>query len=103
MKAVTSLTVEPARDDSGWIAYADTALIAYRDGEVQTLNIYGTTLSAALEEHADDEAELGTVPTVVIPFTLPEVASNGLGRCQEPPEPASKAPDAGGRAARRWQ
>ena len=84
-KAVTSVTVEPTRDDSGWISYADSALVTHHDGETQTLNIRDTALSAALEKHADDEAELGAVPTVVIPVPLPEVAPNNRVRCEEHP------------------
>ncbi|MFF2228349.1 hypothetical protein ACFVV7_34090 [Streptomyces globisporus] len=84
-KAVTSVTVEPARDDSGWTSYKGTALITYHDGETQTLNIRDTALTAVLEKHADDEAELGSVQTVVIPVPLPRVAPNNRVRCEEHP------------------
>ncbi|WP_405785884.1 hypothetical protein [Streptomyces sp. NBC_01367] len=84
-KAVTAVTVEPTRDDSGWISYEGTALVTHHDGETQTLNIRDTALSAALEKHADDEAELSSVRTVVIPVPLPEVAPNNRVRCEEHP------------------
>jgi len=83
-KAVTFVTVEPTRDHSGWISYEDTALVTHHDGETQTLNIRNTALSAALEQHANDEAELGML-TVVIPVPLPEVAPNNRVRCEEHP------------------
>ncbi|MCX4826897.1 hypothetical protein OG883_45505 [Streptomyces sp. NBC_01142] len=84
-KAVTSVTVEPSRDTSGWISYEGTALVTHHDGETQTLNIRDTRLSAALEQHANDEAELGSVPTVVIPIPLPAVTPNSRVRCEEHP------------------
>ncbi|MEU0030711.1 hypothetical protein [Streptomyces sp. NPDC006335] len=84
-KAVASVTVEPTRGGSGWISYEDTALVTYHDGETQNLNIRDTALSAALEQHAHDEAELGSVPTVVIPVPLPKVAPNNRVRCEEHP------------------
>ncbi|MGW5928799.1 hypothetical protein ACWF2L_21500 [Streptomyces anulatus] len=84
-KAVTSVTVEAITDDSGWMSYAGTALVTHHDGETQTLNILDTALSAALGRHASDEAELGTVRTVVIPVPLPEVAPNSRVRCEEHP------------------
>lgn len=72
-KAVVSVTVEPTRDGSGWISYEGTALVTYHDDETQTLSIGDTALSAALEQHAGDEAELGSAQTVVISIPLPEV------------------------------
>ncbi|MET9657872.1 hypothetical protein [Streptomyces sp. NPDC006510] len=84
-KAVTSVTVEATTDDSGWISYEDTALVTHHDGETQTLNIHGTALSAALEQHANHEAELGSVQIVVIPVPLPEVTPNNRVRCEEHP------------------
>ncbi|MFJ9900523.1 hypothetical protein ACIQPR_45070 [Streptomyces sp. NPDC091280] len=82
-KAVISVTVEATRDDSGWISYEDTALVTHHDGETQTLNIRDTALSVALERHADDGTELGSVPTVVIPIPLPEITPNNQVRCEE--------------------
>lgn len=85
-KAVTSVTVDPTRDDSGCVSYEDTALGTHYNGETQTLNIRDTALSAALEQHANDEAEIGSVPTVVIPVPLPEVTTpNNRVRCEEHP------------------
>ncbi|MDW4912560.1 hypothetical protein [Streptomyces californicus] len=84
-KAVTSVTVEPTRDGSGWTSYEGSALVTHHDGETQTLNIRDTALSVALEKHADDEAELGSVRTVVIPVPLPKVAPNSRVRCEEHP------------------
>ncbi|MDX3020051.1 hypothetical protein [Streptomyces acidiscabies] len=84
-KAVTSVTVEPTRDGSGLISYAGTALVTHHDGQTQTLNIRDTALCAALEQHANDVAELGSVPTMVIPVLLPEVAPNNRVRCEEHP------------------
>ncbi|MFF1678787.1 hypothetical protein ACFVYG_22445 [Streptomyces sp. NPDC058256] len=84
-KAVTCVTVEPTRDDSGWVSYEDTALVTHHDGETQTLNIRDTALSAALEQHADDEAELGSVQTAVILVPLHEVTPNNEVRCEEHP------------------
>ena len=66
--AMATVTVEATRDDSGWISYDSTALVTYHDGETTVLDICGTPLSVALEKHADDEAELGSLPTVVIPI-----------------------------------
>ncbi|MFZ3491855.1 hypothetical protein ACODT5_01195 [Streptomyces sp. 5.8] len=84
-KAVTSVTVEPTRDDSGWISYGSSALVTYHDGETQPFNIRDTGLSGALEQHADDEAEIGSVATVVIPIPLLEVTPNNRVRCEEHP------------------
>ncbi|MEV8335673.1 hypothetical protein [Streptomyces niveus] len=84
-KAVTSVTVETIRDGSGWISYAGTALVTHHDGETQALSIRDTALAAALEQHANDEAELGSVPTVVIPVPLPKVTPNNRVRCGEHP------------------
>ncbi|MGW3826578.1 hypothetical protein ACWEAF_30860 [Streptomyces sp. NPDC005071] len=67
-KAVTSITVEPIRDESGWISYNDIALVTHHDGETRHLNIRDTALSVALDKYADDEAEFGSVQTVVIPW-----------------------------------
>ncbi|MFE7332561.1 hypothetical protein ACFU8W_48540 [Streptomyces sp. NPDC057565] len=66
--AVTSVTVEPSRDESGWISYADAALVTHLGGETRHVNIRDKALSVALDKHADDEAELGSVQTVVIPI-----------------------------------
>ncbi|MER6519988.1 hypothetical protein ABT246_24430 [Streptomyces sp. NPDC001553] len=85
-KAVTSVTVAAITDDSGWTSYAGTALVTHHDGETQPLNIRDTALSAALEQHANNEAGLGSVPTVVIPIPLPDVAPNNRVRCEEHPE-----------------
>ncbi|MBC7273015.1 hypothetical protein ACF09G_31600 [Streptomyces albogriseolus] len=82
-KAVTSVTVETTRDSSGWISYDDTALVTYHDGETRRLNIRDTALSRALERHADDEAELGSVPRVVIPIPAREVPADNTVRCEE--------------------
>lgn len=81
-KAITSVTVEAATNDSGWTSYASTAVVTHHDGETQTLNIHDTALSAALEQHASDEAELGSV---VIPIPLPKVAPSNRVRCEEHP------------------
>jgi hypothetical protein len=83
-KAVTAVTVEPTRGKPDWISYEDTALVTHHDGETQTLDIRDTALSAALEKHAADEAELG-VRTVVIPVPLPAVAPTNRVRCEEHP------------------
>ncbi|MFF3127020.1 hypothetical protein ACFVRD_33015 [Streptomyces sp. NPDC057908] len=32
-KAVTAVTVEPTRDDSGWISYEGNALVTHHDGD----------------------------------------------------------------------
>lgn len=82
-KAVTAVTVETTRDDDGWISYSDTALVTYHDGETRRLNIRGTALSTALEQHADDEAELG-VPQVAIPIPPRQPADNTV-LCEEHP------------------
>ncbi|MEU9064969.1 hypothetical protein AB0D13_40615 [Streptomyces sp. NPDC048430] len=84
-KAATSVTVEPTRDDSGWIRYEDTAHVAHHDGTTQTLSIRDTALAAALERHADDEAELGSVLAVTIPVPLPTITPNSRVRCEEHP------------------
>lgn len=82
-KAVTSLSVEPTTDGSGWTSYEGTALVTHHDGQTQTLNIRDTALSVALEQHANDEAELGSVQTVVIPIPLPVVSPNNQVWCEE--------------------
>ncbi|MEW1630479.1 hypothetical protein AB0387_24295 [Streptomyces sp. NPDC089173] len=84
-KVVTSVTVEAIMDDSGCISYAGTALVTHYDGETQTLNILDTALSAALQRHASERAELGAVRTAVILVPLPEVAPNSRVRCEEHP------------------
>ncbi|MET8421969.1 hypothetical protein ACWD7C_38295 [Streptomyces sp. NPDC005134] len=84
-KAVTSILVEPIKDESGWTSYADIALVTHHDGETRPLNIHDTVLSAALDKHADDEAELGSVQTVVIPIPLPRATPDNLVRCEEHP------------------
>ncbi|MEU9167814.1 hypothetical protein AB0D34_08465 [Streptomyces sp. NPDC048420] len=87
-KAVTSVTVEPTRGDSGWISYEDTALVTYHDGETQNLNIRDTALSAALEQHAHDEAELGSVPTVVMSPRTTGSAARSIPACTSRPSHA---------------
>jgi len=82
-KAVASVSAEPTKDASGWTSYEGTALLTHHDGQTQTLNIRDTALSVALEQHANDEAELGSVQTVVIPIPLPTVPPNHLVRCEE--------------------
>ncbi|WP_331746791.1 hypothetical protein OG923_34190 (plasmid) [Streptomyces halstedii] len=82
-KTVTSVTVKPTRDDTGRISYEETALVTHHDGETQILSIRDTPLATALELHADDEAELGSVQTVVIPIPLPDVPPNNRVRCEE--------------------
>ncbi|MGW0673562.1 hypothetical protein [Streptomyces sp. NPDC002746] len=82
-RVVTSITAEPVTDESGWISYGPTALITHHDGKTQNLTIRDTALSAALEEHANDEAELGSVPTVVIQVPLPTIAPNNRVRCEQ--------------------
>jgi hypothetical protein len=84
-KAVTTVSVDTVHDDSGWISYADTATLTHHDGTTQQLNIKDTALSRALELHADDEAELGIIPTVTIPVPLPTVPANNRVRCDEHP------------------
>ncbi|MDH6522431.1 hypothetical protein [Streptomyces sp. SAI-090] len=81
-KAVISVTVETSRDDDGWISYADTALVTYHDGDTRPLNIRGTALSTALEQHADDEAERG-VPQVVIPIPPRSAPADTTVLCEE--------------------
>ncbi|MEU0108388.1 hypothetical protein ABZ313_23925 [Streptomyces sp. NPDC006251] len=82
-KAVTSVTVETTRDDTGWLSYEDTALVTYHDGATRPLTIRGTALAAALEQHADDEAELGSVPRVVIQIPARPVPANNTVHCAE--------------------
>ncbi|MEU5036104.1 hypothetical protein AB0G48_18385 [Streptomyces rubiginosohelvolus] len=84
-KAVVSVTVEPTRDGSGWTSYAETALVTHHNGETQTLSIRNTALSAALDRHADDEAEIGSVQTVVIRLPLPQIPPGNRVRCEEHP------------------
>ncbi|MFI1226003.1 MULTISPECIES: hypothetical protein [unclassified Streptomyces] len=84
-RVVTSITAELVTDASGWTSYGPTALVTHHDGKTQNLTIRDTALSAALEEHANDEAALGSVPTVVIPVPLPKVAPNNRVRCEEHP------------------
>jgi len=76
--AVASVTVEPTRDASGWVSYEDSALVTHHNGLTQTLDIRDTALAAALEQHADDEAELGSVRAAVIPIPLPEGTPKNL-------------------------
>ncbi|WP_326613554.1 hypothetical protein OG949_35325 [Streptomyces scopuliridis] len=61
------------------------ALVTHHDGETQTLNIRDAALSVVLEQYVHDEAELGSVRTVVIPVPLPEAAPNNRVRCEEHP------------------
>ena len=82
-KAVTSVSIEPTKDASGWTSYAGTAVVTHHDGQTQALNISDTALSVALEQHANDEAELGSVQTVVIPIPLPVVSANNRVWCEE--------------------
>jgi hypothetical protein len=81
-KAVTLLTVETVRDGSGWIAYDGIALVTFHDGETALIDIRETGLSAALERHADDEAELGLLP-VAIPIRPRRVPLNSTVLCDE--------------------
>ncbi|MFF3730918.1 hypothetical protein ACFYXM_11495 [Streptomyces sp. NPDC002476] len=83
-RAVTSITAEPVTDESGWTSYGPTVLVTHHDGKTQNLTIRDTALSAALEKHANDEAELGSVLTVVIPVPLPNAPNNRV-RCEEHP------------------
>ncbi|WP_055531300.1 hypothetical protein [Streptomyces graminilatus] len=83
-KAVNSVAVETTRSETGWISYANTALVTYHDGETRELSSRDTPLAAALERHADDEAELG-VPPVVLPIPLRQIRSDNLVRCEEHP------------------
>lgn len=84
-KVVVSVTVEPTRNGTGWISYGETALVTHHDGETQTLSIRNTALAAALELHADNEAELGSVQTLVIPIPLPKIPPENRVRCEEHP------------------
>lgn len=70
-KPVDAIAVNSTRDESGWVSYDNVAFVAYCDGQTQLLDISGTEFAAALERHADDEAELGSVPDVTIPIPPP--------------------------------
>lgn len=85
------------RDDTGWISYEETALVTHHDGETQILSIRDTPLATALELHADDEAELGSVQTVVIPIPLPDVPRTTGSAAKSTTACTSRSPRAGGR------
>lgn len=82
-KAVVSIAVGTSPDASGGSSYAGRAVVTYHDGTTASLNIADTALSAALERHANDQAELGLVASVVIPVPLPTVPPNNLVSCEE--------------------
>ncbi|MCX4791992.1 hypothetical protein OG369_39785 [Streptomyces sp. NBC_01221] len=79
-KPVAAIAVNSTRDDSGWISYDNVASVAYCDDQTQRLDISGTELAVALEKHADDEAELGSVPDVTIPILPPHAQSRSSAR-----------------------
>ncbi|MFD6967160.1 hypothetical protein [Streptomyces sp. NPDC059949] len=79
-KLVTAIAVQSTRDESGWISYDNMAVVAFCDGQTQLLDISETKLAAALEIHADNEAELGSVPHVNIPIMPPPARGPSLTR-----------------------